>query len=90
MGALVKAGMVRFWATWRWRMVVISVLSVTYAYQEATAPGKRNQYNGGGITYGETKTVKKDVTQLPFTFDIDAGGSTPPKMLFVERALKGK
>ncbi|MCY3022591.1 MAG: hypothetical protein NTW87_26725 [Planctomycetota bacterium] len=67
-----------------------SVLTVTYAYQEATAPAKRNQYNGAGITYGETKVVKKEVTQLPFTFDIDAGGNTPPKMLYIERALSGK
>jgi hypothetical protein len=63
-------------------------LTVTYAYQEATAPAKRNQYNGQGITYGETKTVTKEVTALPFTFDLDVGGNEPPKMLYVERAVK--
>ncbi|HEY3320269.1 MAG TPA: hypothetical protein VGP72_07380 [Planctomycetota bacterium] len=65
-------------------------LTVTYAYQEATAPAKRNQYNGAGITYGETKTVSKEITSSPCTFDIDVGGNTPPKMLYIERALKGK
>ncbi|MGD0088405.1 MAG: hypothetical protein ABSE73_00630, partial [Planctomycetota bacterium] len=67
-----------------------SVLSVTYAYQEATAPAKRNQYNGAGITYGEAKIAKKEATQLPLTFDIEVGGNTPPKMLCIERALSGK
>jgi hypothetical protein len=66
------------------------VLSVTYAYQEATPPAKRNQYNGAGVTYGETKTVTKEAAQLPFTFDLDVGGNAPPKMLYLERALKGK
>ncbi len=67
-----------------------TVLSVTYAYQEATAPAKRNQYNGQGVVYGETKTVTKEITALPFTFEIEAGGTTPPKMLYIERALKAK
>ena len=67
-----------------------AALMVTYAYQEATAPDKRNQYNGQGITYGETKTVTKEVTALPFTFNLDVGGNEPPKMLYIERALKAK
>ncbi len=67
-----------------------STMTVTYAYQEATAPAKRNQYNGQGVTYGETKTVTKEVTALPFTFTLDVGGNEPPKMLYLERALKAK
>lgn len=67
-----------------------SVLSVTYAYQEATAPATRKQYNGAGVIYGETKTVTKEITALPFNFDIDVGGNTPPKMLYFERAVKAK
>jgi hypothetical protein len=66
------------------------VLSVTYAWQEATAPANRKQWNGGGVTYGETKTVTKEVAQLPFTFEIEAGGNEPPKMLYLERAVRGK
>ena len=67
-----------------------SVLTVTYAYQEAAAPLKRNQYNGQGVKYGEIKTVTKEANALPFTFEIEAGGTTPPKMLYIERALKAK
>jgi hypothetical protein len=66
-----------------------STLIVTYAYQEATAPDKRNQYNGAGVTYGETKTVTKEITSLPFTFEIEVGGNEPPKMAYLERAVKG-
>ena len=67
-----------------------TVLVVTYAYQEATAPGKRGQYNGQGLAYSDTKTVTKEITSLPFTFDLDVGGNTPPKMVAYERALKSK
>ncbi|HLX59818.1 MAG TPA: hypothetical protein VKX17_00925 [Planctomycetota bacterium] len=67
-----------------------SVLSVTYAYQEATAPATRKQYNGAGVIYGETKTVTKEITALPFNFEIDVGGNEPPKMLYFERAVKAK
>lgn len=67
-----------------------SVLVVTYTYQEATAPEKRNRYDGNGVKYGEVKTVSKEVTSLPYTFDISVGGNTPPKMVSLERALKAK
>jgi hypothetical protein len=66
------------------------VLSVTYAYQEATAPAARKQYNGDGVTYGEVKTAAHEVTALPFTFTVDVGGTSPPKMLWLERAVRGK
>jgi hypothetical protein len=67
-----------------------SVLVVTYSYQEATAPEKRNRYDGNGVKYGEVKTVSKEVTSLPYTFDISVGGNTPPKMISLERALRAK
>jgi len=67
-----------------------TVLVVTYTYQETTAPAKRNQYNGQGLTYSDTKTVTKEIDKLPFTFDVTVGGNSPPKMLALERALKAK
>jgi hypothetical protein len=66
------------------------IVTVTYAYQEATAPADRKQFNGAGVTYGETKTVVHDLTASPTTFTIDVGGNTPPKMLWLERSVKGK
>ena len=65
-------------------------LSVTYAYQEATAPANRTRWDGKGVTYGDTKIVTKEADKLPFTFEIEVGGNTPPKMLYIERALKAK
>ncbi|MFH1024920.1 MAG: hypothetical protein V1809_16185 [Planctomycetota bacterium] len=67
-----------------------TALVVTYAYQEATAPGKRARFEGKDITYGEEKKVVKEATKLPCTFEMDVGGNTPPKMLYVERALMAK
>ncbi|HYF51202.1 MAG TPA: hypothetical protein VEJ63_17435 [Planctomycetota bacterium] len=67
-----------------------SVLVVTYAYQEATSPSAKRQFNGKGVTYSDTKTVSKEVTALPFTFDIEVGGNTPPKMMAIERAIRPK
>lgn len=67
-----------------------TTLTVSYTYQEATAPAKRNQYDGKNILYADAKTVTKEVTSLPFTFEIDVGGNTPPKMIGVERGIKGK
>jgi hypothetical protein len=66
------------------------VLSVTYAYQEATAPEKRNRYDGQGLKYGDVKTVTKEVTALPFTFEVQVGGNTPPKMISLERSVRAK
>jgi len=67
-----------------------NVLVVTYSYQEATAPAKRNRFDGNGLTYGPTKTVTKEITSLPFNFEIDVEGNTPPKMLSLERAVRSK
>lgn len=67
-----------------------SVATVTYAYQEATAPAGRAHFDGIGLQYGETKRVTKEITSSPFTFTIDVGGNTPPKMLFLERAVRAQ
>ena len=40
--------------------------------------------------YGETKKVEVKASSLPFNFDIEVGGTTPPKMLYLERTLKAK
>jgi hypothetical protein len=69
-----------------------AVLRVTYVYQEATVanPDKRKRYDGQGITYAAPKTVTKDVTKVPTTFEIVVEGNTPPKMLSLERTVVGK
>lgn len=72
------------------RLPADTTLVVTYAYQEATAPAKRTQFNGTQVTYGETRTVTREFTTLPATFTIDVAGNTPPRMLYVERALRGR
>ena len=63
-------------------------LVVTYAFQEATAPAHRSSFNGAEVTYGEARTVTREATALPCTFTIDVGGTTPPRMLSISRALK--
>lgn len=67
-----------------------TVLVVTYEYQECTTTGKRTQWNGKGLTYGDTKTVTKELTTLPATFEITVGGSTEPRMVAFSRALRAK
>jgi hypothetical protein len=68
------------------------VLAVTYVFQEATAPDptRRARWEGQGVAYGETKTLRQEVTALPFTYTIGVGGNTPPKMLALEVAVTGK
>jgi hypothetical protein len=68
------------------------VLSVTYVYQEATAPdpAKRSRWEGQGVNYGEPKTARHEVTALPRTYSIAVGGNTPPKMIALEYAVAGK
>jgi len=65
-------------------------LQVVYSYQEATAPETRQRYDGKGVTYGEAKTMTKEIDKLPFTFEIEVGGNSPPKMLYIERSATGK
>jgi hypothetical protein len=67
-------------------------LLVRYGYQEATVPDptKRTRWDGAGITYGPPKIVAQEITRLPAQFDIVVAGNTPPKMLFLERAVKAR
>jgi hypothetical protein len=66
-----------------------NVLVVTYAWQEATAPANRKRYDGK-VSYGEPRMLVKEITQLPFTYEIEVGGNTPPRMLSLGRALRAK
>lgn len=65
-------------------------VSVTYSWQEATAPdpAKRSRYETQGVTYGPAKTATHDGGASPWT--IEVGGNTPPKMLYLEIAARGK
>jgi hypothetical protein len=67
-----------------------AVLTVTYSYQEATAPdpAKRNRFEDQGVSFGTAKTVSHEGAATPWT--IEVGGNTPPKMLFLEYAVRGK
>jgi len=67
-----------------------AVLAVTYGYQEATAPdpAKRSRYEDQGVTYGAAKTATHEGAASPWT--IEVGGNTPPKMLYLEVAVRGK
>ena len=67
-------------------------VTVTYAYQEASVPNpeKRKRWDGTGITYGPVKTVTKEISALPFQFDVEVGGNLPPRMLSLERAVVGR
>jgi hypothetical protein len=68
------------------------VLTVTYAYQEATVshPERRTRFDGREVTYGKVKKVTKKVTSLPYTFEIHVKGNTPPRMISLERVVRGK
>lgn len=65
-----------------------AALAVTYGWQEATAPEKRNRYEDQGIKYDAAKTASWDGTSAAWT--IDVAGNTPPKMLFLEYAVRSK
>ncbi|GMV80022.1 MAG: hypothetical protein AMXMBFR7_12060 [Planctomycetota bacterium] len=68
-----------------------TVLKVTYAFQETTAPGKLDRYDQPQrVTYAEAKTVTETIEKLPHTFTLEAGGNLPPKMLYIERAVAAK
>ena len=64
-------------------------VAVEYAFQEATAPA-RTRWDGRGVTYAETKTVRRVLERLPETFTIDVGGNIPPKMLYLELSAEGR
>jgi len=63
-------------------------LTVTYAYEEATAAPNRKQFIGRDIEYAEQKVVSKDVDKAPFEFSINVGGNTPPKMDYIKYEVK--
>ena len=48
------------------------------------------RYDGQGLAYGETKSVRQEITSLPFSFEVQVGGNTPPKMISLERAIRAK
>ena len=64
-------------------------LTVSYVYQEATAPANRKRWDGQGLSYGEAKTSAHPLAKLPATFSIEVGGNTPPRMLALEIAASG-
>ncbi len=61
-------------------------VAVTYGYQEATAPEKRNRWDEKGVTYSAPKTAKQEGPSS--SWSIDVGGNTPPKMLYLEFAAR--
>jgi hypothetical protein len=63
-------------------------LTVTYGYQEATTPEKRARWDGQGVSYSAPKTASHDGAVASWT--IDVGGNSPPKMLYLEYAARGK
>jgi hypothetical protein len=67
-----------------------TTLTVTYVFQEANVPDptRRTRFDGNGVAYGPLKTVTREITRLPFTFEIDVGGNTPPKMVSLERSVR--
>jgi hypothetical protein len=67
-----------------------TAMTVTYVYQEATAPAGRSQFNGTQVAYGETRTATREITELPCTFAIEVGGTTPPRMVSIERAVHSR
>ncbi len=64
-----------------------SALVITYRFQEASAPAGRTAFNGNQVTYGEIRSVTRECTTLPTSFTIEVGGTTPPRMLSIARAL---
>jgi hypothetical protein len=69
-----------------------ATLSVTYAFQEARVadPSARKRWDGQGVTYGEARTVTREGGEPSVTFPIDVGGNTPPRMLYLEIAVRGR
>ncbi len=65
-------------------------LVVSYTYREAIRPNSKGrvEWDGSGLIYGPVKTVTKEITSVPFTFELKVGGNTPPKMLSLERTVQ--
>jgi hypothetical protein len=72
------------------RLAPASALSVTYAFQEATAPdpAKRKRFEDQGVTYAPAKTLTHEGAAEPWT--IEVGGNTAPKMLYLEYSVRGQ
>ena len=68
------------------------VLTVAYAYQEARVPdpARVKRWDGREVKYGETRTVKREMSDLPHTWSVEVGGNVPPKMLHLEYAVSGR
>lgn len=66
-----------------------ALLTVTVAFQEATAPD-RPRWDGAGLKYAEARTVAREVGAAPVTYTIDVGGNTPPRMLHLEYSVRGR
>jgi len=68
-----------------------AIASISLGWQDATAANpKRKQWNGTGITYGTAQTATRDLDGGALNFDLEAGGNTAPKMLFIERAVRAR
>ena len=68
-----------------------AIASISFGWQDATvANPKRKQWNGTGITYGTAQTATRDLDGGALNFDLEAGGNTAPKMLFIERAVRAR
>ena len=67
-----------------------AVATVSFAWQEATTPARRPQWNGNGVTYSAEKFFTGEVTEKSADFTINAGGNTPPKMLYMERSVRAR
>jgi hypothetical protein len=67
-----------------------TALSVTYAFQEATAPdpAKRRRFEDQGVTYAAARTLSHEGAAEPWT--IEVGGNTAPKMLYLELAVHAR
>jgi hypothetical protein len=66
-------------------------LIIVYSYQEAVRPAAaagRARWDGRELNYGPVKIVRKEITSVPFSFEIKVGGNTPPKMLSLERIVR--
>ena len=63
---------------------------VTLSYCEATVanPAKRQRWDGTGVTLSAPRTITREFSGTETTFDAAVAGNTPPKMLFLERAVR--
>jgi hypothetical protein len=67
-----------------------AALTVTYAYQEATVPdpARRTRFEDRDVAYSGAKTAVREVPAASWV--VEVGGNTPPKMLYLEYAVRGQ